>query len=340
MPLLNDYKLSIPKVWEDDWDKALSSATGIYRELIATRKEGAGLLRDIDETHVTTERLGWLNLWSKTFAALQAVTSALDSHSNLILQLVYKNTFELMLQVHTVLDPVSDWQKSQAAGARGAEAKYGEEFAFRSTIERLRAYVAYCLWHDKAYYEEMINPRSFKDVWDFTPPSSVATEGIASEQYGYLLERWESVFRESDSSERKRQMRDALSQKIRRIEQWLVDPSLRRWSAEMKTARTRLKGGVPFFSMFDQSERSIPRRLIKEGLRFGYSSYVMSSMMSHASSMDGFVRINEDSAFPQVSEGVNEIERLAVDLIFRCRHLFILLGVIHHRILSRTELRS
>lgn len=341
MPLFAEYKLSIPKVWDSNWEKALTSATGIRRDLLATRKEAAALLQDIDEIHATPERLGWLNLWSKVFMALDAVLSAIESGSNLILQLIYKNTFELMLQVHSVLDPVFNLHKMPQMDFTKADVNNNDaEYAYRSTIERLRVYVAYCLWHDKAYYEELINPRSFKEVWEFTPNSWFVDDGNIGQRYSYFLDKWRTLLKQLSDKDLKYQTRKTLLQKIKRIDEWLLDPSLRRWAAAMNTARSRLKGGVPFFSIFDQSDRSIPQRLIKEGLRFGYSSYVMSSMMSHASSMDGFIRIDGGTAF-LISDGENsEIEGIAGELLLRCRHLFVLLTIIHCRILSRPELRS
>jgi hypothetical protein len=151
--LLDEYKLSIPKVSIDDWQRAIESATGLAREILTAQADGAGLLQNLKETVASTERIGWLNIWSKAFAALEAVAAAVTHNSNMVLLLTQRNTFEVMLQMHTIMDPLRMF-KSKSHHSNE------QEYALRSCIDRLRAYTAWCLWHDKAYYKEVLNPKA------------------------------------------------------------------------------------------------------------------------------------------------------------------------------------
>ena len=108
MPLLTDYKLLIPRLFEQDWENVLHSSQGVERELIVVQAKGAYLLRDIDEEHVSVERLGWLCLWSKAFAALEVVSSSLINNAKLALQLTARNVFELVLHTEVLLQPLFD----------------------------------------------------------------------------------------------------------------------------------------------------------------------------------------------------------------------------------------
>jgi hypothetical protein len=295
------------------------------------------LLLDIQEPLASTERIGWLNMWSKAFAALEAVAAAITHNSKLVLLFTQRNTFELMLQMHTIVDPIRNLNSKTPAGPHEHHA---QEYALRSSIDRLRAYTAWCLWHDKAYYKEVLNPKSMREIWshDFFETMGPAVKRIPA--YERFLEKMDTPLDEAAMRAGSRNIRKLYTEKIKQIDQWMAAPELRRWSAALDQAAKNNIVGVPFFILFDSSEASIPKRLLKEGLRFSYSAYILSSIASHGSSMEEFIDIRHDSLKPLFTGDKEQIEILAPEVIFRCRHIYTLLSVINAEMLKNPHIRS
>ena len=97
--------------------------------------------------------------------------------------------------------------------------------------------------------------------------------------------------------------------------------------------------GVPFFMLFDRADVSIPKRLLKEGMRHSYSSYILSSMASHGSSMEEFIDIQSPSIKPLLVGDQEQINMLAPEVIFRCRHLYTLLEIINDEMVKNPQIR-
>ena len=164
--LLHEYKLLIPTISMKDWLQAVEMASGLMRDVLDAQTTGLKIVANIKEPTASTERIGWLNIWAKTFAALEAVSAALSHHSRLVLLLCQRNTFELMLQMHTIMDPIRKFDKKNEHDESPKVANETNEYACRSSVDRLRAYTAWCLWHDKAYFKEVLNPKSMRDIWN------------------------------------------------------------------------------------------------------------------------------------------------------------------------------
>ena len=334
--LLNEYKLVMPSIAINEWLKAAESASGLLREVLSAQTEGARLLQAVKETTASTERIGWLNLWAKAFAALEAVAAAVTHNSKLVLLLCQRNSFELMLQAHTVMDPLRDLGNKPAA----SRSENSEEYALRSAIDRLRAYTAWCLWHDQAYFKEVLNPKSLRDVWDPESVDHLRRAVDAAPVFEQFVKKAGHRIDEATMLEGSRNMRKLYSEKIKQIDEWMADPRLRKWADAMDRASKNNIVGIPFFILFDRSEASIPKRLLKEGIRFTYSAYIMSSMASHGSSMEEFIQIQNNTIKPTLTGDEEQINILAPEVIFRCRHNFTLLGIINQEMLKNPQIRS
>jgi hypothetical protein len=305
------------------------------------------LLKPIDERMASTERIGWLNLWAKVFAALEAVAAAQTHRSKLVMLLAQRTSFELMLQAHAIIDPLrklrekanrnieAHLQNEAHSGppADSAPTDKAKEFAFRSCVDRLRAYTAWCLWHDKAYFKEVLNPKSMRDIW-----SSGA--GQAPNPLSRFMEGEGAGLDESLLREGSRNVRKLYTDKIRQIEEWLADPLLRPWDEAIERVSRKHIVGVPFFSLFDSADVSIPKRLLREGIRFTYSTYIASSMASHASAMEEFIQLDGEALKPLFSGDAAELKTLGAEVVFRCRHIYTLLGILNKEMIRRPHIRS
>ena len=335
--LLNEYKLCIPKIDIKDWEQAVEAASGLLRDILKAQTKGVQLLQKIHEPLASTERIGWLNIWSKVFAALEAVAAAITHNSKLVLLFTQRNTFELMLQMHAIMDPIRNLKDKPPAGS---QLRQSQEYALRSSVDRLRAYAAWCLWHDKAYYKEVLNPKSMRDIWshDFYDKMQPAIK--KTPVYERFVEKMGSPMDEAAMREGSRNIRKLYTEKIKQIDEWMADPRLRRWSTALDQAGKNNIVGIPFFILFDPSEVSIPKRLLKEGLRFSYSAFILSSIASHGSSMEEFIDIGQNSLQPLFTGKKEQIEILAPEVIFRCQHIYTLLSAINDEMLKNPWIRS
>lgn len=331
--LLHEYKLSIPVISMKDWLQAVEMASGLMRDVLDAQTKGLKIMATIDEPMASTERIGWLNLWSKNFAVLEAVSAALSYHSRLVLLLCQRNSFELMLQMHAVMEPFQRLQKKEDDGQQRDEAN---EYACRSCVNRLRAYTAWCLWHDKAYFKEVLNPKSLRTIWNTDLLEKQGQHSFLADQF---LKKIGRPLDEKFLREGSRNVRQYYTEKIRQIDEWMADPLLRKWSQAIEVSSKKNIVGVPFFMLFDRADVSIPKRLLKEGLRHCYSSYILASMASHGSSMEEFIEIESPSIKPLLAGDMEQINLLAPEVIFRCRHLFTLLEIINDEMLKNPQIR-
>lgn len=320
----------------DDWQQAVESASGLIRDILSAQTSGVQILQNINETKASTERIGWLNLWAKTFAALETVAAAITHRSKLGLLHCQRNTFELMLQAHTILDPI----RKLDGQAPGKSRPDYSEYAMRSSIDRLRAYTAWCLWHDKAYYKEVLNPKSMRDVWNFEFFDALQKRPNPSPQIEQFLEKIDRQIDEKGFRQVSRDVRKMYTEKIKQIDEWMADPRLRKWSDTIDRVSRQNIVGVPFFILFDRSDASIPKRLLKEGMRFTYPAYILSSIASHGSSMEEFIKIEGNSINPVLTGDKEQIETLAPEVIFRCQHIFTILKTINDEMVKNPQLRS
>ena len=335
--LLSEYRLSIPKIALNDWQQAVESASGLIQDILKAQTNGVRLLQTIKEPMASTERIAWLNIWAKVFAVLEAVAAAITHCSKLVLLLSQRNSFELMLQIHTVFDPTRNLKKTAPHRSRSNDP---EEYALRSIIDRLRAYTAWCLWHDKAYFKELLNPKSMRDIWDFEFFQDIQNAAKTSPFFEQFLEKADMRLDEVAMVEGSRNMRKLYTEKIKKIDEWMVDPHLQKWARIISRTAKKNAIGVPFFSLFDQSDASIPKRLLKEGLRYSYPAYILSSIASHGSSMEEYLQIQGDSIKPVLVGDNDQINILAPEIIFRCQHIFTLLELINQEMLKNPITRG
>jgi hypothetical protein len=334
---IQEFKLALPTFKLKDWEAAVDAASGARKAILTVQTEGVRLLTPIKEPMASTERIGWLNLWAKVFAALEAVAAARSHRSKLVMLLAQRTAFELMLQAHAIIDPL---RKLNAEAPSQPPVDSAKEFAFRSCVDRLRAYTAWCLWHDKAYFKEVLNPKSMRDIWSSGDGICAPGAEGAPHLLSRFLEREGEAFDETLLREGSRNVRKLYTDKIRQIEEWLADPRLRPWEAAIEGVSRKNIVGVPFFALFDRSDVSIPKRLLREGIRFTYSTYIASSMASHASAMEEFIQLEAGVFKPMLSGDAGELKNLGAEVIFRCRHIYTILNILNKEMHRKPHIRS
>lgn len=334
MSVLSDFNLVLPQVpSEDEWIEYIESTEGRERDISTLRAKGYNLLADLNERHATYERVGWLSLWAKVMAALESMIPALHSGSDLILESLSRATFEWLQHQLAITDPIHDLLENR----RTHKEIVMTEYAYRSVVDRLRAYTAWCLWSDKNYYQELIDPRTQKNIWDSGPAREILQNAKKLQSYERFYGPLDSEIDENKLRQGRRNMEALYREKIRRIEDWLGDTKVKHWSNKLKdNYRSRQ---FSFFSLFGEDSK-ITERLHKYQLRFAYTSYSEGSMALHGSTIDQFMHIGDSVISPKIQISDQVEESLFEGVISNCNHVLLALAVIDHLILKKPGLRE
>lgn len=344
MSSLNDFDLILPPILsEAQWVAIINELDGCQKEAAILRAKGYNLLKAFDESKATFERLGWLTLWSKTTTALESAISAFQFGSDWILQTISRSTFEWVLHSLVILEPSSDLISfEESSKFKVSVSKEKRDDSNRETVNRLRAYAAWCLWSDKDYYDECIHPKALADGWSGNPAKDILSDKESLQQYVNLFgtQVFEAETNEAKLLHEKKNMERFYAAKKERVARLLNEPQIKVWTDRLQNLQRRNKGSVSFFNLFD-SEASVPKTLKKHGLRFAYMHYLKGSMALHGSTMEQFILFEDSSVSPR-NETIkhNNDETLFQSIIADCNQIFVLLGSIDHFYLKRPELRS
>lgn len=335
----NDFELLLPQLpTKEEWIKTISELEGSEKEAVIVRAKGYNLLGDFRESKATFERIAWLNLWAKAMTALESAIKAFQHGSDWVLQTITRSTFEWFLHALVLIEPISDLYALEKSSHKVVVSSRSREYSYKMTVERLRAYSAWCLWSDKIYYSELIHPKTLARIWDPSDAKKILLNEKALEQYERLFGRLESETDKEKLIEGQKEMDRLYKKKIERIDQWLEDAKLKKWSDKILEASRKIKGTVSFFNLFDH-EATVPKRLQKHDLRFTYAEYSKSSMAMHGSTMEQFILINDSVVAPKIQTAEQGDEATFVQIISECNHVFFLLARMNEFVLQKPEFR-
>jgi hypothetical protein len=325
MPTIEDFSFVIHPLWEKEWSEAFAEAQGGTKQLIALQSRLANMLKCINNVTVNAERLAWFGLWTKTFAILDGARAALARNSQYVLQMLSRVTFESMLHIRTICEPVSKLYELKSATFKTQISEQAEQRAWNDAIERMRAYTAWCLWNDRQFYQELIDERTLNDVWNPNPARDIANDpeklAIHEALFGPLDVEINSTQLKKGRSKQERQLRLNLN----RVEAWLNHSDIQSWFTKLNELKESPQYKTSFFALFNETEESISKRLQSFELRFAYASYMQGSMIIHGSTLDQLFHIGDDKFVP-LFFGINgQAEALAVDVGKGCNQIMILL---------------
>src|ERR1043166_120692 len=153
--------LQLPRIWEKDWAAAVGSAAGPLRRSLNAQRLLAAALKEfakapdsdplgsatMAEVPLTSERLAWLALWSRTFDILEAFSRACGGPSALSLTLLARPAIELLLQLDLIADPVLAPPSVPPVDATPPEPR-------QEVLRRLRVFLVWGIEHDRAIAEQ------------------------------------------------------------------------------------------------------------------------------------------------------------------------------------------
>ena len=339
MPPLNDFELHLPQLpTEEEWLNTISELEGLEKEAAIVRAKGYNLLSDFSEPRVTFERIGWLNLWSKAIVALESAISAFQEGLDWVLQTTSRSTFEWTLHAYVLIEPIFDLIELEKSEHKVVISSRSREYSHRITVERLRAYAAWCLWSDGVFYSDLLHPKTLENVWDPNPAKKILANEKDREGYERFFGTLEVETDEEKLNKSREEMEGIYRGKKARIDRWLQDPQLKSWSNKITQLSRTNKGAVSFFNIFDP-DATVAKKLKKLDLRFGYVQYSKSSMALHGSSMEQFINIGNSVITPKLNMPNQGDETLFETVISDCNCLFVLLGMLNHFVLKNEKVR-
>lgn len=228
MSPLKELELRLPKLpTEEEWIAVINELEGLNREAAVVRARGYNLLVDLYEPKATFETIGWINLWSKTIVALESAMSAFQEGLDWVSQTTARSTFEWVLHTYVLIEPILDLAELDKSSPKVVIINRSRMYSRNMTVERLRAYAAWCLWSDKVSYKNLIHPKTLAGIWDPNPAKKIL--GNKKDKEGY--ERFfGSIKVETDKeklSKDRKEMERLYRDKIARIDKWLEAPQLK-----------------------------------------------------------------------------------------------------------------
>jgi hypothetical protein len=298
---LHRLTLNVPRLWDRDWQTAIKEASGADSFLLNVAGRAAHLLKLISDCSVTFERLAWLSIWTKSFSILEGARAAVFQNSQYLLELLSRTSFELALHALTV---------SEA-----------------DTVDRLRAYAAWCLWNDRHFQKEFVDPPTLKGIWNPQPAEDIMKDADERRLYEKLFG---PLTVETDHKElRKGRLLQQNEEQFRlhRLENWLDHPDLRPWRDRLlNLAGTGGNRQISFFALFNETERSVARRLQSLDMRWLYLAYVKGSMFVHGSTLEHTFFLHEETLTPLFTGHDESVEDHAQLVGSMCNKVLVLLA--------------
>jgi hypothetical protein len=192
--------------------------------------------------------------------------------------------------------------------------------------DRLCAFTAWTLLEDKNLFWEHSKKQNLDMIWNHKPANGIKRNHA-------LLEKYESIYGMLESETDPSWLRNSRN----RIDEWLRHPPLIEWTKIIRDIANNSKPKpVSFFSIFNEDERSIRKRLVDLNLGFAYLSYMQSSMLIHGSSTDQFFVLTNDHVAPKFFASHDDAEDTAKSVCSFSTNIILLLAIIQKRLYEKS----
>lgn len=338
---LTGYDLTLPHVpTDEEWQRMISDLEGMNKEVVIVQAKGCSLLRNIEEKQATTERIGWLNIWSKSLTVLESAISAYEIRSGFLLNILSRAAFEWVLHVLTIIDPLSNFFNQTHNNPKVEINTRSIDLMKKPVIDRLRAYTAWCLCSDKKYYEEISGSKTLDGIWNPNPARDLIHNKQAMEFYEQFIGKLDIEVADEEVCKGRHDFKRKYKERIDKIDHWLQDPNLKPWADKIRRLPYNEDNFFSLFKKEGERSSSIRSQLIKHKVHFSYGLYSASSMILHGSTMEHFMMIEDSFVAPKLSFEESKTDAYFDLIMTDCNMIFLYLGMLDHFVLSKTELRG
>jgi len=317
---LEGMTFDIPNLWDKSWDEAIELAKEPARTILLIQRRAVYLLKEIENFQVTFARLAWLNIWSKTFSALDGILCALAKDSIYLLRILTRTTFELELHLQMIMQPLLDLNDH---GRNSVSPQSKKEKAVESN-RRLEGYASWCIWCDRQHFKQILEPDTLKAVWDPTPALQLLADPHAMFVHEAIFGKLDIETNERELKKGRLVQQDVGHHRVHRWETWLNHPVLASWYTRLKSLAGREeKTFVTFFSLVGEPRTGVPKGLKNLGIPFAYPVYNEGSLAIHGSTLDQFLHIREEKIIPLFVGQPDETSSVAVQIGRVCNRIVV-----------------
>lgn len=315
----------IPNLWDRNWSEAIESEEEPKKTILLIQRRAVLILKNIENFQMTFARIAWLNIWSKTFSALDGTLCALAKDSIYLLRILTRTTFELELHLRMIMEPVLD-PYDERKGSVLAQSKKEQEVASTS---RLEGYACWCIWCDRIHYKNILKQDTLNAVWDPGPVFKILSDSDALLVHEATFGKLDVEKNEWELKKGRLIQQDVGYHRIHRLEAWLNHPVLVSWHEKLKTLAGREeKNFVTFFSLVGKDKMGVPKGLEYLELAFVYPVYNEGSLAIHGSTLDQFLHIGETTIIPLVIGQPNELSSVAWQIGQMCNRIIVGLSLL------------
>lgn len=333
MATFDDLTLEIPRLWEKDWKRIVDDSDGVEKQLLIFESHGAHLLEHINDFTATPERIAWLNIWSKTFSAIDSALTSLQTDSHYVLKVLSRVVFETKLHVLTILEAVLNIYQIKKSKHRIRILATSETDSWKEAQNRICAYAAWGLWNDKQLILEQLDPGRLDRVWDPNPVHEIVKDPGKREVHETLFGPLK-LETEVELLVQRRRQEKSLRKTEERLRDWLNDPKLIVWHEKLRNSYELKHRELTFFELLNENEKTIRRKLKNLNLDFSYPSYKQGSMIIHGSTFEQFYYINEMKLTPLFVILADDIESSALSVASTCNIIFACLYLLQKQLWS------
>jgi hypothetical protein len=315
----------LPKYEKDELFETLSQYEGVERDLIHSEVWALEVVQKLKEAAVSAESLAWLSIWQKIYECVRAALAGMREESSFTLAAANRSIGELMMSVSVIAEPLT----TAVNEAKGTSVELGStKMPWKQVKRRLRAFCGWCIANDLNRHTNLLDKKVLADIFDPEPARKIIRGDPKSLAVHIALSGGIEELSDSEAeNDRNRFEKGVLTQK-RQLEKLVEEFDLMDWVARADRADT-------FFSLLDELQTSIPKRLRAIGMSFSYPSFIRTSQVIHGSSLDLSIGLTTTVAYPQPPYDQRDGELDAKQVASLAKHALILMSMMAEHCLPK-----
>jgi len=298
-------RLAVPSFSDKDLAPLLTKGDGLVGKIGRAQKYLLELLKRLDGTTVTPERLAWVVIWSRSCQLLAAARTAFLDENRFLISITFRGAAECYLHTQFFVEPVLKLNALAAAKSATVRVAPSAETRAKETMkDRLRGYAAWCLREDRKTLKTARG--TLNDLYDGTD----AQELMRDEQQRAFHEGLFGPIPTADQHELNRDRQthaEYIEHRLAWLDSWLGSQHLAAWARQLDDAERRNgPQSTSFFAALGAEGPSIRKRLKHLNIGFLYTTYSEASQMLHGSTVLNFLHISDSQVTPHFGQASDE----------------------------------
>ncbi len=233
---IDDLSYFIPESFlEYDWNGAIEENDGETVSLLEIAAFQTNTLKSFPNQEPSPSSLACLILWTRNYTLVQSIISLLQSRPGITRigqyfsnELLWRAAFELQLQLIAI---VNKPEKEKHQNTHIAEEA--------SIVDKLYAYLAWCLSNDIDYHQKITQRWRLDKVWDESHAEEMNQDPLAKQIYRYMYgEDVEVEDRDKRIQKKSKQRKMGFDHRSRYL-QWAHHPLIEKWYEKIRDNRIR-----------------------------------------------------------------------------------------------------